>query len=333
MTLRTHKKVSKRILTVEGYLLYSRYVLRPEDTDSAKALSLIYGKKTVVPMDMVLGVDNLPFKITPSMMLEIAYWAAKMNSYQDTEDYFRRSKDILLSDDTIRGVVNIIGKIVQNDEAKKAQEACRLYEYIKTNGSHHKAGVLYLQIEKDMISGRTSSENGENELCSKLALAFSEECRKKATNGEVPHRFSKGEYIGFIGSSQEFKNYLLALALRAGYGTYREIVIISSGAKWIRDITEELFPEARYFLNMSNLHENWTEASYEVSADMNRITLQSRLKLPGVRWNTSTAQYMLTLKAKIESGLWEKNVVPLVLDYFNAGQGLVNHRQETDSPH
>ena len=45
----------------------------------------------------------------------------------------------------------------------------------------------------------------------------------------------------------------------------------------------------------------------------NKVVLQSRLKLPGMRWNIQTAQYILSLKAKIESGLWNSMVVPLVL--------------------
>ena len=35
----------------------------------------------------------------------------------------------------------------------------------------------------------------------------------------------------------------------------------------------------------------------------NKTVLQNRLKLPGMRWNVSTAQYVLSLKAKLESGI------------------------------
>lgn len=44
----------------------------------------------------------------------------------------------------------------------------------------------------------------------------------------------------------------------------------------------------------------------------NKIVLQKRLKQAGMRWNPETAQYLLTLKSKSESGLWEKDVVQLV---------------------
>ena len=49
----------------------------------------------------------------------------------------------------------------------------------------------------------------------------------------------------------------------------------------------------------------------------NKIVLQNRLKLPGMRWNVPTAQCMLSLKAKIESGQWDSNVVPLINRLMN----------------
>jgi hypothetical protein len=40
----------------------------------------------------------------------------------------------------------------------------------------------------------------------------------------------------------------------------------------------------------------------------NKIVLQDRLKRAGMRWNTATAQAMLTLKSKVESNLWSSDV-------------------------
>lgn len=40
----------------------------------------------------------------------------------------------------------------------------------------------------------------------------------------------------------------------------------------------------------------------------NKTILQDRLKRAGMRWNTPTAQAMLTLRAKKESGLWHRDV-------------------------
>ena len=44
----------------------------------------------------------------------------------------------------------------------------------------------------------------------------------------------------------------------------------------------------------------------------NKSVLQARLKQAGMRWNPTTAQYMLSLKAKEKSNLWYSFVVPLI---------------------
>jgi len=48
----------------------------------------------------------------------------------------------------------------------------------------------------------------------------------------------------------------------------------------------------------------------------NKIILQERLKQAGMRWNTKTAQYLLTLRAKEESDLWLQDVVKPILNYY-----------------
>ena len=49
----------------------------------------------------------------------------------------------------------------------------------------------------------------------------------------------------------------------------------------------------------------------------NKIIFQERLKRAGMRWNTKTAQYLLTLRAKEESDLWLQDVVKPILNYYD----------------
>lgn len=72
--------------------MYARYVLRPANAESAKRLFETENRKTVVPLDSALGIDGIPFKMTISIMLDIAYWAIKLDSYQETEDF---SSDVM----------------------------------------------------------------------------------------------------------------------------------------------------------------------------------------------------------------------------------------------
>ncbi len=207
----------------------------------------------------------------------------------------------------------------------------------------------------------------------------------------IHYRILRREYISYIGNVHEFKQHFLALALRSGYGKYQETVLLSDGAAWIRNIKEELFPDAQQILDLFHLKENTYEFAKQIFHDNekkynpwaneicqkledgrwkdvlkdlepyrnmpakagsvnlytyiennrnnidyptyrkkgyfvgsgaiesgNRVVLQNRLKLPGMRWNVKTAQYVLSLKAKLESGMWESYVVPLVCKKLGA---------------
>ena len=73
-------------MTVNGKLNLNRYSLKPADSESKKKLLEKYGLKRVVPLDIRLGVDSLPFKMTVSAMLKTAYWAQNQMSYCRASD-------------------------------------------------------------------------------------------------------------------------------------------------------------------------------------------------------------------------------------------------------
>lgn len=387
--------MKRKILTTEGDIIYSRYVLRPMDGESASILKNIYNVKTIIPLDIVLGIPNLPFKVSIGMMLEIAYWAVKLSSYQDAENYFLRTKNISISNDTIREIVNYVGAIVYEADCYEAENARKRLESCTLNAQYNKEGVLYLMTDGAALNTRTKNCDGSTWKENKLAVAFSDDniFFWKNKKGERQHKIGKREYITLIGNVQDFKYHIFALAQRNGYGKFKNTVLISDGAAWIRNLKEELFPDAQQILDLFHLKEN----TYEFAKDIfnnderqympwaenicsqleegkwknvleklkpyrgrtakpgcvnlytyitnnkdnidypaykakgwfvgsgaiesgNKIVLQNRLKLPGMRWNVSTAQYVLSLKAKLESGLWDSYVIPLVAKKMSGEQ-------------
>ena len=44
----------------------------------------------------------------------------------------------------------------------------------------------------------------------------------------------------------------------------------------------------------------------------NKVVVQRRLKQAGMRWSVFGAQALLSLRAKVESNLWEKDVRPVL---------------------
>ena len=111
MLISAGKRV-RTILTLGGRLSFKRCVLVPFDPESKSLLEERYNLKIVFPLDMALGIDRLPFKVSVYMMLDIAKRAINAKSYADLQRAYAADKGITLSDDLIRLVVNELGCIV-----------------------------------------------------------------------------------------------------------------------------------------------------------------------------------------------------------------------------
>ena len=66
-------------------------------------------------------------------------------------------------------------------------------------------------------------------------------------------------------------------------------------------------------------YKNYIDNGYYIGSGAiesgNKVVLQKRLKLAGMRWNEQTAQYLLTLRSKLESGLWLDCVCKKISSY------------------
>jgi hypothetical protein len=289
---------------------------------------------------------------------------------------------IRINDDTIRQVTNYVGGKVFENDCTKADEAFSALTSGKLELMQTKKGVVYIQTDGAALNTRSRDESGSSWRENKLGEVFNTGNIRYWTNhkGERQHQIMQKEYISLVGPAEVFKKHLFACALRNGYGKYKETVVISDGATWIRNMVEELFPDAQQILDYFHLCENvhtyakalfsndalkytpWAKSicallkksqykivlqeletkdkkpngcsvnlygyisnniknidyvDYEKKGYFigsgaiesgNKIVLQDRLKRAGMRWNTATAQAMLTLKTKAESNVWFRDV-------------------------
>ena len=362
---------------------YSRYSLIPKNAESKELLKQLLGINSVVPMDSYLGLSGLPFKITPAAMLKIAYWAQNQSSYQRAEDAISEALHVTINDDTIRQVTNFVGGMVFRNDCAKAEEAFLALSSGKLKFAQAASGVVYIQTDGAALNTRMKDESGSSWRENKLGEVFTSKDIRYWTNhkGDREHQILRKEYISLVGTAGDFKKHLLACALRNGYGQFKETVVLSDGATWIRNMVEELFPDAQQILDYFHLCENvhtyakalfnmdaseYTPWAKRVCADLkaskyklilqelepmkdkkpngcsvnlygyisnnirnidyalyekkgyfigsgaiesgNKLILQDRLKRAGMRWNTTTAQTMLTLKTKAESNIWFRDV-------------------------
>jgi len=350
------------------------------------------GAKSVAPLDCYLGIAKLPFKISVAAMLRTAYWAQNQCSYERAEEAITENLRTRINDDTVRLVTNYIGGIVFKNDCQRAEECYALLQSAKLPYRQCRKGVLYIETDGAALNTRHKNDQGSTWRENKLGVVFSSDNIYSWTDrhGERRQQLQRREYTSYIGSVDEFKKHLLACALRNGYGEYKETVVLSDGAAWIRSMTEEIFHGAQHILDYYHLSENvytyaktlfnmddskyvpWAKkicdalkksqfkqvlmelepykdklsgacpvnlygyitnnithidyAEYERKGyyigsgaveSGNKIVLQQRLKQAGMRWNPSSAQALLTLKAKAESSLWHMDVETPAYDYFS----------------
>ena len=402
MRLRTHVKNEITVLAARGKMAYSRYLLIPEDSESKRRLLELSKCKSVAPLDCYLGLASLPFKISPNAMLDIAYWAQNQGSYQRVEEAITDVMHVNVNDDTVRLVTNFVGGVVFRNDCAKAASAYETLCGGKLRFPMNRKGVLYILADGAALNTRSKDNDGSTWRENKLGEVFASTDMYHWTDkhGNRQRRIMRKEYVPYIGSSSEFKKHLFACAMRGGYGSFKETVLISDGATWIRSMAEELFPDAQQILDYFHLCENVTtfakhlfnmnEAKYRPWAESvckrlkeskyrivleeleplkdkvpgncpvnlygyisnnvnnidyvayeqkgyfigsgaiesaNKTVLQDRLKRAGMRWNVETAQAMLTLKAKSESGLWMDDVIKPFLAFCFATSNSI-HSQD-----
>jgi len=336
--------------------------------------------ESVIPKDEYMEITGLPFKMTRAMMTAAAFYAQNQASFKAASEMIERSMGIEMDSETIRKATEYVGEKVHAADISRAEET---YENILNIEYSHtlRKGTLYIMTDGAMVNTRAEDENGSTWRENKLGLIFSDRDLIETKGGN--NIILKKEYVSYVGSAEEFKKHIFEAAVRNGYGTFENVVIIGDGASWIRNMCYELFPDATQILDKYHLCENiytyakslfnndapqytkWAEtvidkiekglidavfdiieksgknpdSTFSLTTYIqnnidkinysyyerqgwfvgsgaiesgNKIVLQRRLKQPGMRWNVKTAQYMVTLRAKSESCLWQSHVADLI---------------------
>jgi len=197
--------------------------------------------------------------MTPEAMLSAAFWAQELGSYQAAEEALLRSGGLEVGDDTVRQVANHVGRIVFQNDCRRAEQARAL---LGAGGlsfpRRKKKGVLYIEADGAMFNTRSKGADGSSWRENKLGVVFSSDDVRtwKDRRGETQRKILKREYVAFAGGASGFRDHLFACALRNGYGTYEATVIVGDGAAWIRNMKEDLFPDAVQILDFYHLCEN-----------------------------------------------------------------------------
>ena len=215
------------------------------------------------PLDKDLGLTELPHKLTKGLMLETAYYGQNQSSFTDASEMLKRALHMDVNKETVREVTEEIGNMVFEADTKKAAHTLENMHEIDTEPTNRaKKGVLYVMTDGAAVNTRAKDENGSTWRENKTVIAFTDKDMIRRKDGS--HIIVRKEYAAFIGSAEKFKGHVLNTAINAGYGKTKEIVIIGDGAAWIRNMGQELFPEAVQILDLYHLKENiYTYAKYK----------------------------------------------------------------------
>lgn len=210
--------------------------------------------REIIPYDTFLGIDKLEYKISKEAMIEIAFWGQNQNSYNQAKQMLEKYRNINLGTDTVLKVTEYVGKIVYEEDDR---QAVKNYENIANLGTEEKKktqDILYGSIDGSAVNTRIEDENGSTWKENKLGMFFSDKDLFKRK--DKSNMILKKEFTTIFGGVEKFKQHFFNLALKQDYLSYNKVIFITDGATWIRNMLNELFPDAIQILDKFHLIEN-----------------------------------------------------------------------------
>jgi hypothetical protein len=188
--------------------------LAPSSAKYAEMLLQLGHVGYVYPVDDVLGVSRLPFKMTLPVMLEIARESIRCESYEDAQHLLKRGFGIDINDDTMRKVTNSIGTLVFNNDLEFADSVksnldCGRLQFPINKKNH----ILYLEVDGAMLPTRQKDVKGIVYKENKLGMVFSSDNIRwcPTPRDKYRHEILKREYTPLIGDSNDFSKLFLQL--------------------------------------------------------------------------------------------------------------------------
>lgn len=186
-------------------------------------------------------------------MIKFSFWGQNQPSFQKASKIIKELYNIELSYVTVKGVTEYIGDLLFKDLLNNAEKIWSNRANININ-TNNKKGILYMQADGAAVNTRIEDENGSTWKENKLGIFFSDNdiFKRKNKSNIINHK----EFVSYIGSVDTFRMLLFAKAVELEYWKYENIVFISDGATWLRNMISELFPEATQILDKFHLIEN-----------------------------------------------------------------------------
>lgn len=238
---------------LDGAIPLHRTMLVPADKASLERLLEIEDRNAVYPLDDLIGISGLPFKATEAAVANIAKEGIRNPSYERAAEVLNEKCFYNISPSQVKRITDYVGALVFTDDTKRAEEA-KQFEGARIDRRRCKDDVLYIEFDGSYYLENIEDTKGCEWKECKIATAFKKSDMREWGNDST--EILKRDYVGIIGSSDEMKNHLLALAARNGLFETKTLVVITDGAKWILPMVRRLFPHAVPILDKFHAKEN-----------------------------------------------------------------------------
>ena len=279
MRLKNKGLYPRDILTLGGKLTLMRTLLIPSDETSAKILKEIEKVKGIYPLDQVLMIDKAPFKATYRMMAAVAKEGIRCTSYPRSAAEIAEKYHAEISPAQVKRITDYVGHLTYLDDCSRADaaKAAENKKIDRRKRRRRKNDVLYIEFDGSMVDTRVESEGSSWKEC-KIAIVFSSANFHCWTNrkGEKCQAMGKRDIVGIIGSVDDFRYHVLALAKRNDYDYCSEVIVITDGARWIMPFVEKTFPRATHILDKFHAKENASKFANAVKRGKNQKDLYTK---------------------------------------------------------
>ncbi|MDR1174556.1 MAG: hypothetical protein LBK83_03670 [Treponema sp.] len=117
-----------------------------------------YRNREILPLDDYLQITGLPFKMSPEMMAETAFFGVHESSFASAEQMTRKYLPARISDSLIRDVTEYAGRKTFEEDNHRA---CPIDQNLdKIPDKPDKKGILYIMVDGAAINTRLKDEQG-----------------------------------------------------------------------------------------------------------------------------------------------------------------------------
>jgi len=230
--LESRGRVGRELMTAAGYIFFKRQKLR----------CLSCGRERY-PLDEALGLESR--RLVTKGLREKVLWLATEMAYDRASLGMEKLCGISISDGTIKNLVVEEGTEIVRE---KEEERNKVWERGEGIPAGEGKARVFVQVDSTGINDRSTKGWFE----AKVGVIFSETKEVSKDRVEI---LDKRTYAT-VQDISTFKEDFVIEAHKYGVFQSKEVLFISDGAVWCRQLKEDYFPEAIYVLDFWHLARN-----------------------------------------------------------------------------